>query len=141
MKPLLPVLWLALLTLTACGRELPYTNIDNDRLEALLRQGVVLIDIRRPDEWRRTGIVPGSHPLTLFDSGGRPLPEFFRRLPQIAPPDRPVALICRTGNRTRSAARLLTGQLGYRQVYNVRRGITQWIAEGRPVVPWPPRRE
>ena len=44
-----------------------------------------------------------------------------------------LALICRTGNRTASLARKLA-QVGCTRAYNVRNGITRWIADGNPVV-------
>ena len=45
-----------------------------------------------------------------------------------------MILICRTGSRTNTLGNLLVEKLGYTQVYNVRRGITGWIAEKLPVV-------
>lgn len=112
----------------------PYTNVDNAELKALIEQGVPVYDIRRPDEWRQTGVVEGSHLLTFVDGRGQQLPDFFPRLTQEVAKDAPVVLICRTGNRTSAAARYLATQLGYTKVYNVRDGITGWMREGNPVV-------
>ncbi len=128
------MLWLALsLTLSGCA-EPPYTNIDNAQLQSLLKQGVPLYDVRRPEEWRQTGVVEGSRLLTFVDANGRPTPEFFQRFRAEVKPDQPVILICRTGNRTDVLARLLVEEMGYRQVYNVRDGIMHWIGEKQPVV-------
>ncbi len=110
------------------------THIDNDKLTALLDKGIVLIDIRRSEEWRQTGVVKGSKMITLFNAQGKVENNFVPRLQRIAKPDQPVALICRTGNRTLAASQMLTEQLGYSQVYNVTKGITQWIKENRLVV-------
>ena len=49
----------------------PYSNADNEQLKALLAQGVQIYDIRRPEEWRSTGVVEGSRKLTFVDAGGR----------------------------------------------------------------------
>lgn len=114
-----------------------YSNIDNASLQQLLDDGVVLIDIRRQEEWRATGLVPGSTPITFFDARGRINPQFVPAFTAAAQPDQPVALICRTGNRTQFASRAIAQQLGYKEVYNVTRGITGWIAEKRPVERWP----
>jgi len=114
--------------------EPPYTNVDNDRLKALLAQGVPIYDIRRPEEWRSTGVVEGSRKLTFVDAGGRPNPEFLPRFTAEVGKDDPVVLICRTGNRTDKLARELMEKQGYTQVYNVRHGITGWIAGNNPVV-------
>lgn len=119
-------------TLSACG-ELPYNNIDNKQLASMLEQGVAIYDIRRPEEWLKTGVVKGSQLLTFVDAEGRLRPDFMARFTQAVGKDERVILICRTGNRTSTLARLLVEQIGYTQIYNVRNGITQWIKEGQPI--------
>ncbi|MBK8452668.1 MAG: rhodanese-like domain-containing protein [Thiofilum sp.] len=109
-------------------------DISNAQLQTLLDQGVTLVDIRLPEEWKQTGVVKGSQLLTLFDAKGGINPEFPNKINQIAPTNKPIAIICRTGNRTQVGAQMLS-QAGYSQVYNVQRGITGWIKEGLPVVP------
>lgn len=109
-------------------------HISNSQLQTLLDNDVTLIDIRRPEEWTATGVVPGSEKLTFFSRSGAINPQLVPALQKIASPDQPVALICRTGNRTRVAAQIIKSQLGYTTVYNVEDGITRWISEGRAVV-------
>lgn len=109
------------------------SNVSNTELQALLDQGVTLVDIRLPEEWQQTGVVEGSKLLTLFEKSGAVAPDFLANLQKVAPIDKPVALICRTGNRTRAGAEMLA-QAGYPQVYNVTHGITGWIKEGKAVV-------
>jgi len=123
---------LLVLTLGACA-EPPYINVDNDELKSLLAQGVPLYDIRLPEEWRQTGVVEGSRRLTFFDARGGVSPDFLPKFTAVIGKDDPVILICRTGNRTDALARYLIEKLGYTQVYNVRKGITDWIAENNPV--------
>jgi len=118
--------------LAGCA-EPPYSNVDNVGLEQAIDRGVPLIDIRRPEEWRGTGVVEGSKLLTFVDGGGRVTPGFLETLTKHFPKEQPVALICRTGNRTDALARHMMEQLGYTQVINVRDGITRWIADGFPV--------
>ncbi|MDH5633931.1 MAG: rhodanese-like domain-containing protein [Gammaproteobacteria bacterium] len=129
-----PLAWLALsaILLTGCDKP-PYTNLDNDELATLLKQGTPVIDIRRPDEWRQTGIISGSQRITFVDGNGRLQPDFFNRFTAAAGKDEPVILICRTGNRTNVLARMLAEKLGYTKIYNVKNGISHWIREGRPV--------
>ena len=67
---------------------------------------VLLVDIRQPQEWVETGVLPGALLLT-FDN-----PDQF--LADLAPhiqPGQPVALICRTGNRTARAAQIIAPAL------------------------------
>ncbi|MCC1480191.1 rhodanese-like domain-containing protein [Roseibaca sp. Y0-43] len=87
---------------------------------------VLLVDIRRPEEWQQTGVLPNAHLLTYeyFDT-----PEAF--LEALAPQldGRPVALICRTGNRTNIAARALAERLE-QPVIDIQGGITRLIRDG-----------
>ena len=110
-----------------------YSNIDNVKLKELVNQGVLLVDIRRKEEWQQTGVVEGSKTITFFDRTGNINQNFVPEFTAIAKLDQPVMLICRTGNRTQAASQAIAQQLGYKNVMNVTNGITGWIAERRPV--------
>ena len=111
-----------------------YSNINNAQLEQLMKKGVTLVDIRLQEEWQQTGIIKGSNTLTFFTRTGRINPNFMPEFTALVKPNQPVAFICRTGNRTRSASQAIAKQLGYKKVYNVTHGITGWIGQKRPVV-------
>jgi rhodanese-related sulfurtransferase len=111
-----------------------YSNINNAQLEQLMKKGVTLVDIRRQEEWQQTGIIKGANTITFFTRTGRINPNFMSEFTALVKPNQPVALICRTGNRTRSASQAIAQQLGYKKVYNVAHGITGWIGQKRPVV-------
>lgn len=121
------------LGLSGCS-EPPYSNIDNARLESLLAQGVPVYDIRRPDEWRQTGVVEGSRKLTFVNAGGRPNPSFLADFSAHVGKHDPVVLICRSGNRSSVLARELMQTHGYTNIFNVKKGIAGWVGEGKPVV-------
>jgi len=121
------------IALSGCT-EPPYSNLDNGQLETMLEQGVPIYDIRRPEEWRQTGVVEGSQLLTFVDANGRVQPDFLNRFTGTVGKDDPVILICRTGNRTSTLASYLAKQLGYTRIFNVRNGITQWISDGQPTM-------
>lgn len=122
---------LLLLSLFAVPLRAEVINIDNAELKQLLEQGVPIIDVRRPEEWRQSGVVKGSHLITFFDKQGRyDLNAWMAQLSKIAATDDPFILICRTGSRTRTISRFLDQKLAYHKVHNVTRGITDWIAKG-----------
>ena len=125
-------IFLVIMTLTACG-ELPYNNLDNTQLKTLLEQGTPIYDVRRPEEWKQTGVIDNSQLLTFVDASGKLNPEFLPQFTSKIDKDDPVILICRTGNRTGQLARYLVEEMGYTNVYNVRNGITHWIKEKQPV--------
>ena len=118
--------------LSACT-EPPYNNLGNDQLKTLLEQDVPIYDVRRPEEWQKTGVIEGSQLLTFVDKNGRIVPDFLPRFTRVVGKNDPVILICRTGNRTSTLARHLVEQMGYTNVFNVRNGITQWIRDQRPI--------
>jgi len=110
------------------------TNIDAAELARLAAAGVTVVDVRRVDEWRETGVISGSRRLTFVDAQGRVDPQWLEKMKALASPDQPVALICRTGGRSAAAARQLD-EAGYKKVYNVQGGITAWIKAGLPLTP------
>lgn len=91
--------------------------------------GLILIDVRNPQEWEKTGIPKDSHRLT-YRQGDR---EFSASVLNLCKDDKstPVALSCQTGYRSGEAAAILT-KSGFGRVYSVEGGITSWIKEGMP---------
>jgi rhodanese-related sulfurtransferase len=111
-------------------------DVSPAEVRSLKDQGAVVIDVRRADEWRQTGIVDGSRLITAFDANGRLVPAFTNQVQAVAGKNGLVVLICRTGNRSAAAAKLLA-DAGYDQVFNAAGGITRWQAEGQTTVPCP----
>lgn len=106
---------------------------------AMMQSGkVTLIDIRRPEEWRQTGVAKGAVRIDMQHPGGAP--GFLNAVLQQVGGDRnaPIALICRTGNRTTQVQKFLEAQ-GFTQVYNVKEGMVGsaagpgWMKRGLPV--------
>lgn len=97
---------------------------------------VVLVDIRTPEEWRDTGVAQGAIRLDMTH------PAFEARLAGIRAenPGKPIALICRTANRTRHVQEALTRR-GWRDIIDVRGGMLGdgrnkgWLDEGLPLAP------
>jgi len=109
------------------------TNVSNLELQALIESGVPVVDVRRADEWAKTGVVEGSHKLTFFDKNGDyDANKWLEQLSQIADKDQPVILICQTGVRSKVVSNWLSNGLGYRQIYNVTDGISHWIDSKHP---------
>jgi rhodanese-related sulfurtransferase len=97
---------------------------------------VRLIDIRTPAEWRETGTAPGAGRVDFY-RGPQALIEYLHQQTN-GDKSAPIALICRTGNRTTTAQRYLQSQ-GYTQVWNVKEGMKGsaagpgWLRRGLPV--------
>ena len=92
-------------------------------------QSAQLLDVREPEEWAETGVPDGA---VLI-----PLAEVQSRAPSELDAGSPVYVICRSGNRSRTASETLV-QLGFGQVYNVDGGVTAWMDAGLPVQAYQP---
>jgi rhodanese-related sulfurtransferase len=102
-----------------------FENIDvqgyhNDYVQAETEH--VLVDVRTVGEFM------GGH---LPNAINIPLHQVTARLDEI-PTDKPVILVCATGNRSGTAARQLV-QAGYTDVYNLRGGTMAWMMNGLPL--------
>jgi rhodanese-related sulfurtransferase len=91
--------------------------------------GARLVDVREPEEWAETGIPQGAVLIPLGDLESRAASELAA--------DRPVYVICRSGNRSQTGSDILV-ELGFAEVYNVGGGITAWLAAGLPVDTYQP---
>jgi len=93
---------------------------------------VTLVDVRTPGEWRQTGIAPGARTAD-FTAGAD---AFLAEIHKITGGDKakPVALICRSGNRSARAAALLERN-GFTNVSDVGEGMGGWVGRGLPTVP------
>lgn len=99
-------------------------------------KSLILVDIRRPEEWALTGVAVGAVALDMRDDG------FLAALDHLAGGDRtaPIALICARGVRSRKLAARLT-EAGFTAVLDVSEGMLGsdagpgWIARGLPVAP------
>ena len=99
---------------------------------------ITLIDIRTPPEWKETGVAKGAALINMLHPQGAQ--GFTNALLEQVKGDKnaPIALICRTGNRTTQVQRYLQS-VGFTQVYNVKEGMAGsaagpgWIKRGLPV--------
>lgn len=132
------VMILAALLLTEPGMA-ELRGVTPDEAEDLLQQGVPLIDIRTPKEWQATGVIAGSRKQTFFDESGQyDTRRWLQDLKDVAAgTERPLVLVCRSGNRSGIVGRILSDELGFKRVYHLEKGIREWHAEGKPLVPAP----
>ncbi len=87
------------------------------------KDGALILDVRQPEEWAQ-GHIAGA---TLI-----PLGDLPKRLNEV-PKNREVVVVCRTGVRSAQGRDLLK-QAGFNRVTSMAGGLTQWQAQGLPVV-------
>ncbi|SBT66172.1 Rhodanese-related sulfurtransferase [Micromonospora sediminicola] len=88
---------------------------------AVVAAGGLLIDVREPVEWR-AGHAPRARHI--------PLGQLAGHLAEV-PTDRPVVTVCRSGARSRQAARILAD--AGRQVHDLSGGMRAWADAGLAV--------
>lgn len=102
--------------------------------EAAKSGDIILVDIRRPDEWQATGIGEGAVALDMREE------SFVNSLVSLREtyPDKLIALICRTGNRSGNVVSVLAGQ-NFPGLVDVSEGMVGgrngpgWLARGLPI--------
>ena len=101
---------------------------------AALNGEITLIDIRRPDEWKRTGVGQAAHPIDMRRD------DFEVALRAVAgdDPAAPIALICARGVRSARLSNRLSAA-GFSQIIDVPEGMLGsgagpgWLGAGLPV--------
>ena len=106
-----------------------------EKLKKAQKEGAVIIDIRREDEWKDTGIISGAITITAFQESGNIHPQFQHKFSRFVPSkETPLMLYCGVGIRSANLGNALINQLGYTNVSHLTTGITGWLAEGHTVV-------
>jgi len=126
---LAPVSFWAMLTPTHTGADLRVTEAHS----LAVAGDITLIDIRRPDEWRKTGIGQGAKPLDMRRK------DFVEMLGGLigGDLDAPVALICARGVRSARMSKRLR-DAGFTRIIDVPEGMLGsragpgWLASDLP---------
>jgi len=109
--------------------------------KAALNGKIILIDIRTPREWLQTQVGEGAVGLDMRDK------DFVANLVALrrANPDTPIAMICRTGNRSGYVTQTLAKQ-GFDGLVDVKEGMAGgpngpgWLKRGLPTYEGTPKK-
>lgn len=113
--------------MTACSSKPKdkFTNLSSDEFERLIEdRNVQRLDVRTVAEYSE-GHIPGSININILDD------NFSSAADEVLDKSLPVAVYCKSGRRSRNAARLLVKK-GY-TVYNLDKGILNWIDLGKDI--------
>ena len=105
----------------------PYKTIGTDEAKSMIEAGAHVIDVRRPDEWRR-GHIPEATlvPLEGIYSFGKALKDLH------IPEDQDVIFVCAVGQRSASASEIAL-VAGLKNVFNLANGMNGWLLRQYPV--------
>ena len=101
-------------------------ELENKKIE-----GLVLIDIRSPDDIKSTGKIAGSLEINAFDIEGNFIPSFIAKFQKSVKISDSVVFISRDGNTSDNIANGFVEQLGLTNIYSLKGGIQNWIKEGK----------
>ena len=108
---------------TSCA---PYKNLSTNRFEKKIKDNSIqLVDVRTPEEYAE-GHIPGSLNIDVKDKE-----NFPTSVDKLLDKEKKVAVYCRSGRRSRTAAKQLT-EKGFK-VYNLKKGILHWKEKGKTI--------
>lgn len=111
-------------------------GLSPDELESMQSKGALVVDIRTPDEWKKTGMIPGSHGLTYFNSsGGYDKEAWLKQLKPLQSDGQALILVCRSGSRSSTVGKMLATEAGYDKVFHLQDGLRVWSAQNRTLIP------
>ena len=113
-------------------------EIEVVQLKNLLDSNAVVVDIRREEEWKQTGVIFESILSTFFNKDGTAnINVFLDDLRESVSPEQTILLICRTGRRTKVATKFMLSNTEFKEVFSVSGGITEWKKQGFSTVSYP----
>jgi rhodanese-related sulfurtransferase len=129
-----------LISLSGCAQESGPSVAAPEAWSQAQAGQLTLIDIRRPDEWKQTGVAKGALEINMAHPQGAA--GFVKQVEAELGGNKhaPVGLICRTGNRTTQMQKVLT-DAGFTNVVNIKEGMAGsgagpgWLARGLPTEP------
>ncbi len=115
--------FVALMGCSAMGQQ----DVTVEEFEKAMATGQVqVLDVRTPQEIKE-GKIKGA-----AEADWRNENAFQQEILKLDR-NKPVYIYCRSGGRSSSAAAWLSNE-GFKEVFNVTGGLTEWKAKGKPVV-------
>lgn len=111
----------------ACNNKPTYDNItlinNQEMIDLMQTEDVQLVDVRTIKEFNEHYIEGADN--IVFDA------DFDQKLEGLQK-DKPIIVYCRSGRRSAICADILAKK-GFKKIYDLKGGITQWMKEGNTV--------
>ncbi len=114
-----------------------YEKIDSEKLENLINENAVALDIRLDNQWKKTGVIKGSFQETAFDINGKfnvYLMDKVRALAGAESQGIELIFISHDGKTAEILGNAFAEDLGFTNVYVLDGGIQSWIKSNKPLV-------
>ena len=114
-----------------------YEKINSEKLEKLIKENAVALDIRLDNQWKKTGVIKGSFQETAFDINGKfnvYLMDKVRALAGAESQGIELIFISHDGKTAEILGNAFAEDLGFTNVYVLDGGIQSWIKSNKPLV-------
>lgn len=103
-------------------------SISSQELKAKLDNGEkpTMIDVRTPEEWEQTGIIPGSITISMDQLGLQLQNGLVKKLEK----QDQVVFICRSGSRSAQVTQFVIDNFPQIKAVNLTGGIISWYNNG-----------
>ncbi len=129
-------IFLLITTILTLNLFADFKTLDTAEFEKLKKEGVPVIDIRTPMEWKDRGTIEGAYKITFFNEKGVPLlADWFFQVGHILKDKKaPLIIYCAHASRTKSLGEGLVN-MGFENIYELKGGIENgWIKKGKPTI-------
>lgn len=129
MKKYIPITFIALIALifiTNCNfaQQANILNANDFEKKIATEKNIQLIDVRTPEEFQQ-GYIKGAKNINIYS------PTFEQEINKLDK-TKPVYIYCRSGNRSKSAAQVLSKN-GFKVIYDLQGGIIAWQTSNKPL--------
>lgn len=129
MKKYIPITFIALIALifiTNCNfaQQANILNANDFEKKIATEKNIQLIDVRTPEEFQQ-GYIKGAKNINIYSL------TFEQEINKLDK-TKPVYIYCRSGNRSKSAAQVLSKN-GFKVIYDLQGGISAWQSSNKPL--------
>ena len=113
-----------------------YEKIDSKKLEKLIKENAVALDIRLDNQWKKTGVIKGSFQETAFDIDGKFNVYLLDKIRALAGEESQgieIIFISHDGKTAEILGNAFAEDLGFTNVYVLDGGIQSWINSNKPL--------
>ena len=113
-----------------------YEKIDSKKLEKLIKENAVALDIRLDNQWKKTGVIKGSFQETAFDIDGKFNVYLLDKIRALAGEESQgieLIFISHDGKTAEILGNAFAEDLGFTNVYVLDGGIQSWVKSNKPL--------
>ena len=109
-------------------------DINNRELSNLIEKKIKIIDVRTQNEWKSNGIIKGSFLRSLLNKNKKFIFEdWYKMFNNKFDRNKSIIFVCASGVRSNYISHLVKKKKPDLIVYNLKKGINDWIRSGNKI--------